>query len=149
MEIICIERQGERIVSADPGIRPILVITSNSERRLPEPFLRRCVYHNIVLNEREFSRIIERRLSRYTEYIAVEPDLRQAAQTCFFFLRNNDALQKKPSIDEFWHWLVITAGAGKEVHELITRVAKKSERMSQLPFLSALVKLGEDEARLG
>jgi MoxR-like ATPase len=148
MEIVCIERNREHIVPADDGLRPIVVITSNSERRLPEPFLRRCVYHNIVLDDTAINRIVDKKLELTRQYFTAAPDFRSAAVRCFFALRANDALQKKPSIGEFWEWFAHTAQCDGAVRNTVLEVAAGRAPPSRLPFLCALIKLSEDEARL-
>ncbi|MDW9701585.1 AAA family ATPase [Sinorhizobium meliloti] len=147
MEIVCHERGGERVRSSNPGLRPIVVITSNSERRLPEPFLRRCVYHHIVLDAATFAQILDRRLQQTAPYFTVDPAFREAAQRCFFDLRSNATLQKKPSISEFWLWFVLVAET-PATHQAVLDVAQHLKGPRNLPYLSTLLKFSDDIDRL-
>ncbi len=79
----------------DRALRPVIVITSNSERRLPEPFLRRCIYHNIVLDQAMLERIVDGRLKQTKAYFEAEATFRAAATKCFFALRDNDNLAEE------------------------------------------------------
>lgn len=146
MEINCIELE-KKVELKNKALRPVIVITSNSERRLPEPFLRRCIYHNIVLDQAMLERIVEGRLKQTRVYFDVEPKFRAAATKCFFDLRNNDNLQKKPSVDEFWQWLAFVGNSNAAAQTKVIEIAGGG-RYSELPSLSALVKLSEDRAQL-
>ncbi len=80
--------------------RPLIVITSNNEKDLPDAFLRRCFFHYIAFPDRETLR----------EIVAVHfPDIRAeilgAALDAFFGLRETPGLKKKPSTSEFLDWL--------------------------------------------
>ena len=147
MELTCSERNNTRIAVREPGLRPIVVITSNSERRLPEPFLRRCVYHHIVLTEEDLRLILDKRLERTRPYFTVDAEFRKAAEACFFKLRVTETLQKKPSVNEFWQWLVLAAGQST-ARTAVQAVAAGEAPLSKLPYLSALLKLSEDIVRL-
>jgi MoxR-like ATPase len=146
MEIFCAE-QGKTVTLKDRALRPVIVITSNSERRLPEPFLRRCIYHNIVLDQKMLERIVDGRLKQTKAYFEAEATFRTAATKCFFALRDNDNLQKKPSVDEFWQWLAFVGSSNAAARAKVIEIAGGG-RFSELPSLSALVKLSEDRAQL-
>lgn len=146
MEIYCAE-QDKRVALKDMALRPVIVITSNSERRLPEPFLRRCIYHNIVLDQAMLERIVDGRLKQTRNYFDAETAFRTAATRCFFALRSNDNLQKKPSVDEFWQWLAFVGSSNTAAQAKVIEIANGG-RFSELPSLSALVKLSEDRAQL-
>ncbi|TBF23424.1 MoxR family ATPase (plasmid) [Rhizobium leguminosarum] len=143
MEIVCAERKNYRVTSKAHGLRPIVIITSNSERRLPEPFLRRCIFHNIELDAATLSQILDRRLKLTAAYFTVDPLFRNAAQRAFFSLRENPLLQKKPSIGEFWAWFVLVAATPAKQHAVI-EVADNRAPARSLPHLSALLKLSDD-----
>ncbi|MDA1018203.1 MAG: MoxR family ATPase [Planctomycetota bacterium] len=85
-----------RTIRAEPKYRPVVVITSNSERRLPEPFLRRCVYHNIDFNDSLVRRVVAKRRSLYA---ALSDELLELAVERFFTLRTRD-LRKIPATSE-------------------------------------------------
>jgi len=80
--------------------RPLIIITSNNEKDLPDAFLRRCFFHYISFPDRDTMQSI----------VAVHfPDIRQevlsAALDTFFTLRDTPGLKKKPSTSEFLDWL--------------------------------------------
>ena len=88
-----------------PNMRPIVVITSNSEKSLPDPFLRRCVFHNIPFPKPdEISRIVNARFQGVTFPEGMVP----AALRLFDQLRGNNngpSLTKPPSTAELLDFL--------------------------------------------
>lgn len=88
---------------ADRRFAPIVIITSNSEKQLPEPFLRRCVYHNIEFpkDQAEIEAILGARL----EGLNLQGIAFQQALKFFFQLRNHAGVIKKPSTSELLDWL--------------------------------------------
>jgi len=137
MEFTVAETQ-ERI-TASPDMRPIVFITSNSERRLPEPFLRRCVYHNIRFNETLVRQAVEQ---RQKEYAQLSPQFVEMAVRRFLALRSRP-LRKTPSTGELLVWLRVLATA------VGTYPEKLSDSLSQLPFLGTLLKDQQDIQELG
>ncbi len=93
---------GERF-QAPQALKPVVVITSNSEKQLPEPFLRRCVYHHIEFpsDETELQEILGARLSR----LRLEGRAFDDALAFFFKLRKDPRITKKPSTSELLDWL--------------------------------------------
>jgi MoxR-like ATPase len=80
--------------------RPIVMITSNNEKELPDAFLRRCFFHYIRFPDREtMQRIID------VHFPGLAPDLVHAALTVFFDIREVPGLKKKPSTSELLDWL--------------------------------------------
>ena len=80
--------------------RPVVVITSNNEKDLPDAFLRRCFFHYIRFPDREtMERIVE------VHFPKLKRDVLQAALTSFFDLREVPGLKKKPSTSEMLDWL--------------------------------------------
>jgi len=80
--------------------RPIIVITSNNEKELPDAFLRRCFFHFINFPDREtMSEIIK------VHYPEVQQKLVSEALEVFFELREIPGLKKKPSTSELLDWL--------------------------------------------
>jgi MoxR-like ATPase len=80
--------------------RPIVMITSNNEKELPDAFLRRCFFHYIRFPDREtMERIIE------VHFPGLKQDLVQEALTIFFDVRDVPGLKKKPSTSELLDWL--------------------------------------------
>lgn len=91
-----------REIAAPRDLRPIVVITSNSEKDLPDAFLRRCVFHHIRFPEpTDLRRIVEGRLG---SAIVQDAFLRDALQL-FYALREGQ-LRKKPATAELLGWLI-------------------------------------------
>lgn len=147
MEITCKERNNEVIRVREAGMRPIMVITSNSERRLPEPFLRRCVYQNLEIDETTFLQMLDTRLKALPAFVDVDQSFRAAAEDCFLALKADTWLQKPPSFGEFWHWFVLVEDSAEDRKAVIE--ANTSKRYTRLPHLSALIKQSDDIDRLG
>jgi MoxR-like ATPase len=85
-----------------PDRRPVIVITSNSEKQLPDPFLRRCVYHHIEFPEDRIVEIVSGRLRG----LPLDSPGFEGARRFFFALRDRSAgLAKKPSTSELLDWL--------------------------------------------
>ncbi|GLR65602.1 ATPase AAA [Acidocella aquatica] len=80
--------------------RPIIIITSNNEKELPDAFLRRCFFHYIKFPDREtMQRIVD------VHYPGISNLLLREALTSFFELREVPGLKKRPSTSEFLDWL--------------------------------------------
>ena len=109
--------------------RPIVVITSNSEKELPDAFLRRCLFHYI-----EFPP------PAMMEKIALVhfPNLRQTLLSQivarFYFIRQKHDLKKRPSTSELLDWVQVILAGGISEQELNKR----------LPFLGVLLKTEDD-----
>lgn len=120
-----------------PGKPSIVVITSNVERRLPPPFLRRCVFHHIELSEKLTQNALDARVGEF-------PNLQPAVQTrvldLFWELRECE-LQKPPSTAELLVWLAVLNALGIGEKEL-------DERLGELPALGSLIKDNDDLDRL-
>ena len=103
---------GNVVLRADDRYRPIVVITSNSERDLPEPFLRRCVFHYITFPDESTVRRIA--LNHLGEHVrGLEPLLDQAV-ALFMELRADSAgLSRRPGLAEFLNWLVVLGLIGR------------------------------------
>lgn len=126
-------------VSAPRNLRPLVFITSNSERRLPEPFLRRCVYHHIRFDER----IIEQAVAaRSEEFQSLGKGFVKIALQRFLALRQR-SLRKQPSSGEFLVWLRVLALAAD------TCPKKLDEDLSKLPYIGVLLKDHQDIQELG
>jgi MoxR-like ATPase len=80
--------------------RPVIIITSNNEKELPDAFLRRCFFHYIKFPDREtMERIVE------VHYPGMKSLLLREALTAFYELRDIPGLKKRPSTSEFLDWL--------------------------------------------
>jgi MoxR-like ATPase len=80
--------------------RPIVIITSNNEKELPDAFLRRCFFHYIQFPDTEtLKRIVD------VHFPNIKPELVHAALQQFFEIRETPGLKKKPSTSEVLDWL--------------------------------------------
>ncbi|MCP4346423.1 MAG: MoxR family ATPase [Desulfobacterales bacterium] len=121
-------------VSASKEKRPIVFITTNSERQLPDPFLRRCVYHHIEFNSDLLKRVVEKRKKEYSN---LSSDFIETAMRHFLALRKK-TLRKQPSTGEFLVWLrVLTLRIQNHPQQL-------EQDLSRLPYLSVLLKDHQD-----
>ncbi|PLC53017.1 ATP-binding protein [Pollutimonas nitritireducens] len=80
--------------------RPLIIITSNNEKDLPDAFLRRCFFHYISFPDRDTMQEIVA-----VHYPSIKEDVLRAAMDTFFALREAPGLKKKPSTSEFLDWL--------------------------------------------
>ena len=93
----------EASFEAPPERKPLIVITSNSEKNLPEAFLRRCIYHDLSFpSDQELRRIVASRVPE----AAAEPWL-NAALGFFARVRDHSGLQKRPATAELLDWLYV------------------------------------------
>ncbi len=121
-----ISETGDEIIAPT---RPIVVITSNAEKELPDAFLRRCVFHFIEFPDRDLmSRIIR------VHHPALEGQLLAEALKTFYALRDLQGLRKRPSTSELIDWIAVLKRAG----------IAKVELDAALPFLGALLKREQD-----
>jgi MoxR-like ATPase len=111
------------------GQRPIVVITSNAEKELPDAFLRRCVFHFIEFPDPDTMRRIVR-----VHHPDLEDRLLDSALESFYRLREVQGLQKKPSTSELIDWVQALAIAGVEPARITAR----------MPFLGVLLKKDKD-----
>ncbi len=109
--------------------RPIVIITSNAEKELPDAFLRRCVFHYIAFPGRELMADIVQ-----VHHPRLKDDLLNQALERFYALRHLDALRKKPSTSELIDWLQALVVGGISAEALSTT----------LPFLGVLLKKESD-----
>jgi len=100
--------------------RPLVIITSNNEKELPDAFLRRCFFHYIRFPDREtMQRIID------VHFPGLKPDLVHEALTIFFDIREVPGLKKKPSTSELLDWLKLLLVEDIPPEVLRTRDPKK------------------------
>lgn len=96
MEFFCYELQ--KTISAKH--RPIILITSNNEKELPDAFLRRCLFHYIRFPDQEtMQRIVD------VHYPDIEQDIVTNAMKVFYGIRDIRGIKKKPSTSELIDWL--------------------------------------------
>ena len=109
--------------------RPVVLITSNAEKELPDAFLRRCVFHYIAFPGRDLMADIVK-----VHFPDIEAGLMAQAIHRFYEIRQMDGLRKKPSTSELIDWIMALRRAG---------VA--DERIKEeLPFVGALIKTEAD-----
>ncbi|MBT9554793.1 MAG: MoxR family ATPase [Myxococcales bacterium] len=116
-----------RVVEA--RYRPVVIITSNAEKELPDAFLRRCVFHFIRFPDQAAMADIV-----HVHYPDLDEKLLSLALARFYALRGIDGLRKKPSTSELIDWILALRRSGVPVETL--------ER--DLPFLGALIKTEAD-----
>jgi MoxR-like ATPase len=92
-----VHETGETIKAA---IRPIVVITSNNEKELPDAFLRRCFFHYIRFPDDETMKAIVE-----VHFPGIKPRLVAEALRTFYEIRDTPGLKKKPSTSELLDWL--------------------------------------------
>lgn len=109
--------------------RPIVIITSNAEKELPDAFLRRCVFHYIAFPSRELMAEIV-----HVHHPRLADDLLEQALARFYELRAVDALRKKPSTSELIDWLQALLAGGITAEQL----------HGAFPFLGVLLKKESD-----
>ena len=120
------------VISANK--RPIVIITSNNEKELPDAFLRRCFFHYIQFPDHEtLKKIIN------VHFPDIKKNLLQSALEIFFDIREVPGLKKKPSTSEILDWIKLLLVEDISVTDL------KKEPKDMLPILyGALLKNEQD-----
>jgi MoxR-like ATPase len=109
--------------------RPIVIITSNAEKELPDAFLRRCIFHYIAFPEpASMAEIVK------VHYPNIKQKLLEQAMEMFYWLRGVDDLQKKPSTSELLDWLQALVVGGVDPGKI----------GEDVPFLGVLLKKNQD-----
>lgn len=134
-----VPESNNRRVSRGDNPPPIVVITSNSERRLPEPFLRRCIFHHIAFTEELVRRAVEARLGDFPH---LPETVRETAIERFLELRGRE-IRKKPATAELLVWLTVLSARGT-----VTEADVRDCRLAELPAISTLLKDRDDLAIL-
>ncbi|MBB5214967.1 AAA family ATPase [Parapusillimonas granuli] len=93
--------------------RPLIIITSNNEKDLPDAFLRRCFFHYI-----NFPDLATMREIVAVHYPDIKEDILRAALDTFFTLRDAPGLKKKPSTSEFLDWLRLLLNEGIRAEDI-------------------------------
>lgn len=115
--------------------RPIVLITSNNEKALPDAFLRRCFFHFIQFpDETTLAQIAQ------VHFPDLQQRLLNEALGLFFELRETPGLKKKPSTSELLDWLRLLLAEDITAHQL----AESRQRQSPLPLTGALLKHEQD-----
>jgi len=113
--------------------RPLVIITSNNERELPDAFLRRCVFHFIEFPDKQLmGQIVD------VHHPHLEANILDQVLVKFYWLREQSELRKKPSTSELIDWISVLLRAGMTADDI----------EQHIPFLGALLKNEQDTAAL-
>ncbi|MGM0526113.1 MAG: AAA family ATPase [Pseudomonadota bacterium] len=115
--------------------RPIVIITSNNEKALPDAFLRRCFFHFIQFpDEQTLAQIAQ------VHFPNLQPQLLTEALELFFNLRQIPGLKKKPSTSELLDWIRLLVAEDIDAEQL----RQSRQQGSALPLTGALLKHEQD-----
>lgn len=135
MEFFCYELK--RTIQAVH--RPIIIITSNNEKELPDAFLRRCFFHYIAFPDRDtLKQIVD------VHFDNLDDKMLRSAMDVFYRIRNVRAIKKKPSTSEIVDWLKLLTIGKITTEELDAWEAGKGD----FPFSGALLKNEQDQKLL-
>ena len=117
--------------------RPIVIITSNNEKELPDAFLRRCFFHYIQFPDQEtLTKIIN------VHFPDIKKNLLQSALEIFFNIREVPGLKKKPSTSEILDWIKLL------LVEDISATDLKRDPKDMLPILHGALLKNEQDVQL-
>jgi len=119
---------GDEVVARQ---RPVVIITSNNEKELPDAFLRRCVFHFIDFPDPQLMRQIVD-----VHHPNIDATLLDQVLIKFYWLRGQSELRKKPSTSELIDWIAALRRSGISEEQLTTHI----------PFLGSLLKNEQDSA---
>jgi len=118
--------------------RPLVVITSNNEKELPDAFLRRCFFHYIRFPDREtMERIVD------VHYPGLKKALLREALEVFFNLREVPGLKKKPSTSELLDWLKLLLA-----EDIAPEALRSQDRKAFIPPLHGALLKNEQDVHL-
>ena len=118
--------------------RPIIIITSNNEKDLPDAFLRRCFFHYIQFPDDEtMAKIVE------VHFPNIKPRLLNAAMKRFFDVRAMPGLKKKPSTSELLDWLKLLL-----VEDIDPEILKEADPKKLIPPLHGALLKNEQDVHL-
>ncbi len=117
--------------------RPVVIITSNNEKELPDAFLRRCFFHYIRIPDTDTLRAIVR-----VHFPDIKDALLATALTQFFELRETPGLKKKPSTSEMLDWLKLLLAEDMSPEDL------RRDAKSSLPKLHGALLKNEQDVHL-
>ncbi|MCE8420601.1 MoxR family ATPase [Rhodovulum sulfidophilum] len=117
--------------------RPVVIITSNNEKELPDAFLRRCFFHYIRFPDLDtMKKIVE------VHHPGIKQDLLHVALTRFYEIRETDGLKKRPSTSEVLDWLKLLLAEDMSPEDL------RKEGRSALPKLHGALLKNEQDVQL-
>lgn len=111
--------------------RPIVIITSNAEKELPDAFLRRCIFHYIEFPDKELMEEIVK-----VHFPDLKDNLLQECMEQFYWIRSLKDIRKKPSTSELVDW----------IQALLLGGITPEEVKEKMPFIGVLLKKDEDLA---
>ncbi|PLK70045.1 ATP-binding protein [Rhizobium sp. TH135] len=118
-------------------VRPIVIITSNNEKELPDAFLRRCFFHYIRFPDAEIlEKIVE------VHYPGIKKTLLRNALTQFYEIRETPGLKKKPSTSEALDWIRLLVAEDVDPADL------RGEAKNALPKLHGALLKNEQDVHL-
>jgi MoxR-like ATPase len=123
-----VSETGDEVVAKH---RPVVIITSNNEKELPDAFLRRCVFHFIDFPEPELMKRIVR-----VHHENIDEQIVEQAISAFYEVRGIPRVRKRPSTSELIDWIAVLASAGVGAERI----------KSELPFTGVLLKKEQDQA---
>jgi len=124
-------------IRADKSEQPIMFITSNSEKHLPEAFLRRCIYYNIPFpSGDQLKNIVKIRVGKYLDH--QEEFLTDVLELFERLRAPGSGLQKKPATAELLGWII----ALKEMHKELPNPMRNNDKLHR--SLSVLLKNADD-----
>ena len=126
-----IDETGREVVARE---RPVVIITSNNEKELPDAFLRRCVFHYIEFPTKELMGKIVR-----VHHPDVADKVLDQAIEVFYGLRQTPRLRKRPSTSELIDWICALKKAGVDLGKV----------GGGIPFLGTLLKTEQDVEAVG
>ena len=119
-------------------IRPVVIITSNNEKELPDAFLRRCFFHYIRFPEAEtMNDIVE------VHYPGIKQKLVSEALRIFYDMRKVPGLKKKPSTSELLDWLKLLL-----VEDIDESVLREKDPTKLIPPLHGALLKNEQDVHL-
>lgn len=118
--------------------RPVVIITSNNEKELPDAFLRRCFFHYIRFPDREAMEKIV-----HAHYPDIRKDLVREALSIFFQVREVPGLKKKPATSELLDWLKLLM-----VEDLSPDILRSNEKQVVIPPLHGALLKNEQDVHL-
>ena len=120
------------------AVRPIVIITSNNEKELPDAFLRRCFFHYIKFPDKEtMGRIVD------VHFPNLKQNLLREAMEVFFELREVPGMKKKPSTSELIDWLKLLVA-----EDIPPEALRSKDRKTVVPPLAGALLKNEQDVHL-
>ena len=134
MEFYCYETR-EHVKAK---IRPVVMITSNNEKELPDAFLRRCFFHYIKFPDKDtMQKIVD------VHFPGLKKDLLKEALEVFFQMRDLPGLKKKPSTSELLDWLKLLLA-----EDIPPEALKSQDKKTVIPPLAGALLKNEQDVQL-